>query len=39
MGVGFLPDRGGLNDQSAWLIDAFAIVAAADAELDRNRKR
>ncbi len=38
MGVGFLPERGGLLDQSAWLIDAFAVVAAAHAEFDRNRK-
>jgi len=32
-GVAHLPDGGGVADQSAWLMDAFAIMSAAESEL------
>lgn len=32
-GYARLPDDGGVNDQSAWLMDAFNIIAAAVADL------
>lgn len=32
-GLLHLPDAGGMGDQPAWTMDAFAICAAADAEL------
>ncbi|MCG8691008.1 MAG: hypothetical protein MI806_07340 [Minwuiales bacterium] len=31
-----LPDPGGMGDQSAWLIDAFQICAAAFVALNRK---
>jgi hypothetical protein len=31
MGVGWLPEAGGVNDQPAWLLAAFNILAAEDA--------
>ena len=38
-GGGPLPDTGGVNDQSAWLLDAFDILGAADAEMRREERR
>ncbi len=32
-GYAHLPDAGGVGDQPAWTLDAFAVLAAADAEL------
>lgn len=32
-GYAHLPDAGGASDQPAWTMDAFAVLAAADAEL------
>ena len=26
------PDAGGVNDQAAWMIDAFSILTTADAQ-------
>lgn len=37
-GYSCLPDAGGLNDQCAWLMDAFAIVQAAADELNRGKQ-
>lgn len=33
------PDAGGLNDQSAWLMDAFAVLAAAQSEWEETERR
>lgn len=34
------PDAGGVNDQAAWLVEAFGILSAADAEFDEiDRER
>lgn len=35
-GLACLPDPGGINSQSCWLMDAFQIIEAANYEL---RKR
>lgn len=32
-GTAFLPDAGGFNDQSAWLMDAFGIIDGALEQL------
>ena len=32
-GLARLPDEGGVNDQSSWLMDAFGIIGAALAEI------
>lgn len=40
-GAGPLPDAGGLNDQAAWLMHAFNLIAAADdewSEAERERR-
>lgn len=33
------PDAGGLNDQSAWLMDAFSVLAAAQSEWEEAERR
>lgn len=38
MGRGWLPEAGGINDQPAWLIEAFAILGAEDARIDQHAK-
>lgn len=35
-GAGPLPDTGGVNDQSAWLLDALRVVGGAHAALTKN---
>lgn len=30
------PDPGGVNDQAAWLLDAFAILNSAEAQEKKN---
>lgn len=37
MGVGWLPEPGGVNAQPAWLLGAFAILGAEDARLEKLR--
>lgn len=37
-GGGLLPDGGGVNDQAAWLMDAFDMLAGAEAELRKERE-
>lgn len=39
MGAGLLPEPGGLNQQPAWLMRAFATLDAADAELEKSDER
>lgn len=35
-GSAFLPDPGGVNDQAAWLMDAFAVIANAESQLSKG---
>ena len=35
-GIAHWPDPGGVADQAAWVVDAFARLAALDAELDNE---
>ena len=37
-GLQHLPDAGAINDQAAWLLDAFSVCAAAEAELVRAER-
>ena len=37
-GVATWPDAGGLNDQAAWIVDAFARLANIDAALDKEAR-
>lgn len=37
MGRGWLPEAGGINQQPAWLMDAFAILGAEEARLDKRK--
>lgn len=39
MARGWLPEAGGVNDQPAWLMDAFAILAAEEARLDKAKEK
>lgn len=38
MGRGWLPGAGGVNDQPAWLLDAFAVLAAEEARIDKAER-
>jgi len=38
MGIGHLPDAGGFGDQAAIMIEAFEIMSAAKAELQKPKK-
>ena len=38
MGRGWLPEAGGINDQPAWIIEAFAILAGEEARIERMRE-
>ncbi len=38
-GAGYLPDPGGVFDQPAAMLEAFAIMSSAEAELDDQAKR
>jgi hypothetical protein len=38
MAPGPLPDAGGINDQAAWLLEAMALVGAAEAALPNPDK-
>ncbi len=37
-GIAHWPDAGGVADQAAWIVDAFARLAALDAEFDREER-
>lgn len=39
MGYGLMPDAGGVNDQSAWLLDAFAALGAMEARADEEARK
>ena len=34
-GIQTWPDAGGVNDQAAWLVDAFRRLASINADLDK----
>lgn len=36
MGAGHLPEAGGVNDQPAWLMRAFGLLDAAEAEFGKR---
>ena len=38
-GQGPMPEAGGVMDQAAIMLDAFAVMSAAEAELTRERER
>jgi hypothetical protein len=38
-GIAHWPDAGGVGDQAAWVVDAFAALGAIDAALDDERRR
>jgi len=37
-GLAHWPDAGGVNDQAAWVVDAFSALAAMEAEFDKARE-
>ena len=37
-GLAHLPDPGGMNRQSAWLMDAFSVCTAAEIELRKEER-
>jgi hypothetical protein len=39
MARGWLPEAGGVNGQPAWLIEAFGLLGAEEARLDKLRQR
>ena len=38
-GMAHWPDAGGVADQAAWIVDAFAALGSIEATLDKDRKR
>jgi hypothetical protein len=38
-GIAHWPDAGGVNDQAAWVVDAFAALGGIDAALDEVRRQ
>ena len=38
-GIAHWPDAGGVADQAAWVVDAFAVLGAIDAELNEDERR
>lgn len=37
-GIAHWPDPGGLNDQAAWVFEAFGLLAGLEAAFDRTEK-
>ncbi|WP_424138667.1 hypothetical protein [Roseomonas chloroacetimidivorans] len=37
-GYAIWPDGGGLNDQAAWVLDAFGILVSLNAKLDEEER-
>ena len=37
VGTGFLPDPGGSLDQSCWIMQAFGVIAAAEAQYAKDK--
>ncbi len=38
-GIAHWPDTGGVGDQAAWMVDAFAALGSMDAALDAEQRR
>jgi hypothetical protein len=38
-GIGCWPDAGGVADQAAWVVDAFAMLGGLDARMDDEQRR
>jgi hypothetical protein len=38
-GTAHWPDAGGVSDQSAWIVDAFGILAGLNSKLDEDDRR
>jgi hypothetical protein len=38
-GIAHWPDPGGVGDQAAWVVDAFAVLSGIDAALDAAQRR
>jgi hypothetical protein len=38
-GIAHWPDAGGVNDQAAWVVDAFTALGGIDAALDEVRRQ
>ena len=38
-GLAHWPDPGGVGDQAAWIVDAFAMLSAIDATIDSDQRR
>ena len=38
-GIGCWPDAGGVADQAAWVVDAFAMLGGLDTRLDDEQRR
>jgi hypothetical protein len=38
-GIAHWPDAGGVGDQAAWVVDAFAALGGMDAALDAAQRR
>ena len=38
-GIAHWPDTGGVGDQAAWVVDAFAVLSGIDAALDAAQRR
>lgn len=38
MARGWLPGAGGVNDQPAWLMDAFSILSAEENRMDQRKQ-
>jgi hypothetical protein len=38
-GIAHWPDAGGVNDQAAWVVDGFAVLAGAEAVIESDRRK
>jgi hypothetical protein len=38
-GIAHWPDAGGVSDQAAWVVDAFAALGGIGAELDAQQQQ
>jgi hypothetical protein len=38
-GIAHWPDAGGVNEQAAWVVDGFAVLASAEAVIETDRQK
>jgi hypothetical protein len=38
-GIAQWPDTGGVGDQAAWVVDAFAVLGSIEAAIDAEQRR